>query len=257
MTNRERQALIGGLIGVHLAVGPLLNYFGTAASPWESLLDYGILAGQVSVLGIWTVYGVLPINRRVGFSLAGLVYIWYWMVRYWSFPASFALGAFGHWFLVVALLLAWQAVWRSQTGPPAFPKFGLKELLLWTAMGAATLALAKSMGAEPTREMAQSGSEELLQTAGLSALYVAVGLAAFFAVSKSRRPLLKLLVLPAAAIGALLACLLTFSREMLAFRGMPLVVSALVVVCTLAAMRWLQVIETATDRWQPSSTAEA
>jgi hypothetical protein len=237
MTNRERQALIGGLVGVHLAVGPLLNYFGTSASPWESLLDSGILAGQVSVLGIWTVYGALPINRRIGFSLVGLAYIWYWMVRYWSFPASFALGAFGQWFLVVALLLAWQALRRSQTGAAALPRFGIKELLLWTTMGAATLAVAKWLGAESTSAVAKSGGGELLATAKQSAAHAVMGIAALWVASSTRRPLLKTIVLVAAAVG-LATCPWEVIRQ-----SLPLVAGGLLVVCTVVAMRWLRCFE--------------
>lgn len=240
MTNHERQALTGGMVGIHLSIGPLVNYFGSASSPWENLLDYGLLAGQVSILGIWTVYSRLSINRRVCPALAGLAYVWFWMVRYWALPASHALGVLAQWTIVVGLLIGWRTLFCGREEFSAERQFRLRELLLWTAMAGAALTLAKRLGADPSRELGQFDRGTLLAMGVSIASYALVGVVGLWIAGTSRHRVLKAFLLPILAVLGTASVLRLQNPVDAARYSVPMLVSGLLVACTVAMARWLE-----------------
>jgi hypothetical protein len=244
MTNREQRALTWGLVGVHLALGPLINYFGSAASHWEAPLDIGLLSGQVSVLAIWLAYSRGPLFQRLTASLLGLAYVWFWMLNYTSSLLACALIVGVQGTVVLGILVGWRRIRRRGRAAGRLPagdsQFRLRELLLWTAAVAVVITAAKlrpQTSADLERELRNFDLDAAAANVTAALAFALSGLAGLWLALPARRGLAKLLAVCLLAPALLLICLPLASPPEIARWTVSTVASGLVVALTIAGVR--------------------
>jgi hypothetical protein len=162
MTIPQRRTLTYGLVAAHVAVGPLVAYFGSAASRWEAALDVGLLFGQVNLAAIWFAFSRKALATRLSASALAVAYVWCWLIFHTRSNRVIATGSAedallfallmaGQWLVVVACLRRGRRrgdrlrADDPATAPVPERQYGLRQLFAWTAGVALLLAVARPL----------------------------------------------------------------------------------------------------------------